>query len=82
MTVFVGNLPFATTKEEIEKLFEKYKLKNVVCVQARGFAFIDSLSAEDEAAMIKDNQAFEHGGRKLIVTKAREKPKRRKRRRR
>ena len=76
MTVFMGNLPFITTKEELEDQFKVYKLTKVAVVKDRGFAFID---AEDEDRMIADHQKLDIGGRRIIVAKARNKPQRRRR---
>ena len=75
MTVFVGNLPFTLTEEEVSEHFKAYKPTKVAFVQERGFAFVD---VEDEERMIKELKSLNIGGRNIIVTKARDKKRRRK----
>lgn len=78
MTIYVGNLSYKATSEDIEKLFAEYgPVKSVVVPsdretgRARGFAFVEMLSdAEEETAISKLNSA-EWMGRQLRVNKAR-----------
>jgi RNA recognition motif-containing protein len=74
--LYVGNLPFSATEEEIRSLFSQYgEVQSVQIVsdrdtgRPRGFAFVEMDNA-DEAIRALDNQAF--GGRNLTVNIARE----------
>ncbi|MBI4605946.1 MAG: RNA-binding protein [Planctomycetes bacterium] len=74
--LYVGNLPFTATEEELNGLFSQHG--QVVSVQIisdrdtgrpRGFAFVEMENAE-EAIRALDSQPF--GGRNLKVSLARE----------
>ena len=74
--LYVGNLPFSATEEEIRSLFSQYgEVQSVQIVsdrdtgRPRGFAFVEMQNA-DEAIRALDNQAF--GGRNHKVNIARE----------
>ena len=74
--LYVGNLPFSATEEELRSLFSQYGEVQSVSIVAdresgrpRGFAFVEMENA-DEAIKNLDNQAF--GGRNLKVNIARE----------
>jgi len=75
--VFVGNLEFSTTKDELETLFAE--AGSVVDVflpsdratgRPRGFAFVEYSSEEEAAAAIKKFDGYEMGGRSLRVNAA------------
>lgn len=79
--LYVGNLPYKTTDEELNALFSQVgKVENVRVMRdmatgrARGFAFVDM--ADDETAKKAVGQF--HGqpldGRPLVVNEARPKP--------
>jgi RNA recognition motif-containing protein len=76
--LYVGNLPHATTEDELKSLFETYG--NVVSVQiiidrmsgrSKGFGFAE-MSSDDEAdAAISALNGKDFGGRPLTVNEAR-----------
>mgnify|MGYP002403445159 CR=1 FL=1 len=76
--LYVGNLPFATTAQELEALFAQAGTVSVVEIifdkftgRSRGFAFVTMSSpAEAQAAVEKFNN-HELGGRKMGVNIAR-----------
>lgn len=77
--LYVGNLPFSSTEEEIREAFEKHGTVSSVNVitdrepgRPRGFAFVEmeDASAADEAIRALDGTAF--GGRNLRVNVAQE----------
>jgi len=79
--VFVGNLNFDTTAEEVEALFAQAGEVVGVSVptdrmtgRPRGFAFVEYTKAEDAAAAIEKFSGYELGGRKLRVDEAGERP--------
>jgi cold-inducible RNA-binding protein len=79
-SVFVGNLPFQASKEDIQKLFEGYgtvvkvSLKKKSSGDPRGFGFVemaDDLQAEAAISALHDKDFM---GRILSVTLKREAP--------
>ena len=81
--IYVGNLDFRTTEEELRQLFEGYGTVERVNMirdrdtgQPRGFAFVEMTNdAEAEKAVAGTNGA-NLGGRNLNVSEARPKPER------
>ena len=79
-TIYVGNLPFSATEEEIRGLFEKHgKVESVKLIndretgRPRGFAFVDMSSTDAQTAIAQLN-GFNMGGRPLCVNEAQERP--------
>ena len=79
--VFVGNLSFQTTEEELRQLFsESGEIVSVsmptdrMSGRPRGFAFIEFTSDEAAAAAIQKFNDHELGGRNLRVNEATERP--------
>ena len=75
--LYVGNLPFSTTQDELSGLFERFGSVASAAVimdretgRSRGFGFIemDEASAADEAIRELDGSDF--GGRSLRVNEA------------
>ncbi len=76
--IYVGNLNYRTTEEELRKLFEPYGTVDRVSIpldsvtgNSRGFAFVEM---QDEAAAreaIRGLNGSELRGRTLLVNKAR-----------
>ncbi len=78
--LYVGNLPFSATEDELRSLFEHHGTIASVNVimdretgRARGFAFVEmeEASAADEAMRALDGS--EMGGRSLKVNEAQDK---------
>ena len=75
-SIYVGNLPWSTTEDEVQALFAEYgKVLSVKLVsdretgRARGFGFVEMDDAEAQAAIeALDNHNF--GGRTLRVNEA------------
>ena len=81
--VFVGNLPFRASKEEIEQLFSQAgTLRDVFLPtdretgRPRGFAFVEFESDEAAAQAIEKFNGHELGGRALRVNAAEDRPRR------
>jgi RNA recognition motif-containing protein len=79
-TIYVGNLPFSATEEEVRGLFEKHgKVESVKLItdretgRPRGFGFVDMASADAQTA-IQQMNGFQMGGRPLRVNEAQERP--------
>jgi RNA recognition motif-containing protein len=77
MNIYVGNLPHASTDDELREAFESYGsvksatiIKDKITGRSRGFGFVEmSDRAEAEAAIAALNGA-EFGGRDLTVNEA------------
>src|SRR5689334_24939983 len=79
--VFVGNLNFRTTKEEVEGLFSQsgtisdvYFPMDRETGRPRGFAFVTFSTDEEAAAAIEKFNGYEMSGRALRVNAAEERP--------
>jgi len=77
MNIFVGNLPFTTTEEELALLFHPYGIINRVRIvqdeatgYSRGFGFVEMPDASEAQAAIDGLQGTTLGGRALTVTQA------------
>ncbi len=69
-TLYVGNIPYSATEEELVAAFAPYGGKNPRIIEGRGFAFVDVEGDQLEAA-IADKHNAEMGGRRLTVNEAR-----------
>ena len=73
--IYVGNLPFSATREEVEELFSAYGTVETVNLitdretgRLRGFGFVEMTDGADEAIAALDK--YELGGRPLTVNLA------------
>jgi len=80
--LYVGNLPFSATDEEVTQLFSQHGTVHSVALindretgRPRGFGFVEM---DDDAAMaaIQALDGQEMGGRALRVNEAQERPRR------
>ncbi len=74
--LYVGNLPYETTDQDLTELFSQYGVvvKAQVIIdretgRSRGFGFVEMSSGADEA--IHAVNGAEYGGRRLTVNEAR-----------
>src|SRR5258705_4600155 len=79
--LYVGNLPYSATEEQLTELFSRAgKVDNVRVMRdmatgrARGFAFVEMASDEDAQKAITDFHEHQMEGRALVVNEARPKP--------
>jgi len=79
--VFVGNLDFRTTKDEVQTLFSQIgAIKDVFFPtdresgRPRGFAFVEFQSEEDAQKAIERFNGYEFSGRALRVNPAEDRP--------
>ncbi len=79
--IFVGNLSFQTTQEDLTSAFAQYgnvERVNIVTDrdtgQARGFAFVEMTERRDAETAIAQLNGAELNGRALNVNEARPKP--------
>jgi RNA recognition motif-containing protein len=76
--LYVGNLPFTTTAQELQDLFTDAGAVSAVDLifdkftgRSRGFAFVNMASPEDAQRVIQKFHGFDMGGRALTVNEAR-----------
>lgn len=81
--IFVGNLDFNTSEEELRKLFEAYGAVERISIltdretgRSRGFGFVEMANAEDGEKAIAALNGSQVGGRKINVNEARPKTER------
>ena len=79
--IFVGNLSFNTTEDELRRAFEPYGLDRVSILtdretgRSRGFAFVEMANAEEGKRPSRDSTA-QLSGRTINVNEARPKAER------
>jgi len=81
--IFVGNLDFNTSEDELRQLFEAHGQVDRVSImtdretgRSRGFGFVEMVNAEDGDKAIAALNGTQVGGRKLNVNEARPKTER------
>jgi RNA recognition motif-containing protein len=80
MTIYIGNLSYQATEEDIREVFSEYGTVQRVVLptdretgRMRGFAFVEMSSEGDEDKAIADLDEAEWMGRQLKVNKAKPK---------
>jgi cold-inducible RNA-binding protein len=75
--LYVGNLPYTTTEQDLEALFagagaveSVNVMRDMATGRARGFAFVEMASDEDAAQAITMLNDRDFGGRNLTVNEA------------
>jgi cold-inducible RNA-binding protein len=78
--LYVGNLPYSATEDELQQLFEGAGqvesvnvMRDMATGRARGFAFVEMASEEDAQNAIRMLGNHSMGGRTLTVNEARPK---------
>ncbi|MGD1917810.1 MAG: RNA recognition motif domain-containing protein [Pleurocapsa sp.] len=78
MSIYVGNLSYEVTKEDLTTVFEEYGTVSRVSLptdretnRPRGFGFVEMGSEEEETKAIESLDGAEWMGRELRVNKAR-----------
>ena len=81
--VYVGNMSYSTTSDNVKELFEKFgKITSVKLItdfntgQSKGFAFVEMETETDAQNAIKSLNGMEVNGRQIVVSEAREKKER------
>jgi RNA recognition motif-containing protein len=77
--LFVGNLPFSATQQELESLFSQAGTCESVAIitdrdtgRSRGFGFVEMSSDREAHAAIEQLNGHELGGRNITVDEAKE----------
>ena len=78
MNIFVGNLPFGTTDDELHEMFARFGeitratvIKDRVTGKSRGFGFVEMADDEMARAAIEGLNGSDMQGRALTVNEAR-----------
>jgi cold-inducible RNA-binding protein len=81
--LYVGNIPFNSTEQDLQDLFAAAGTVETVNVmrdmatgRARGFAFVEMATDEDAQKAIDQLHDQPFGGRNLVVNEARPRPQR------
>jgi cold-inducible RNA-binding protein len=69
-SLYVGNLPYSVTEDELRTMFEPYgPIEEVRVIQNKGFAFVD-VPQENVEAAIEATNGKDMGGRTVTVNEA------------
>jgi RNA recognition motif-containing protein len=78
MKIYVGNMPYGVTEEDLKQSFSAFGeatsvsiIKDKMSGQSKGFGFVEMASAEQGQAAISGMNGKELKGRKLNVNEAR-----------
>ncbi|HYR46477.1 MAG TPA: RNA-binding protein [Thermoanaerobaculia bacterium] len=81
MKLYVGNLPYNTSEEDLRTLFSQHGTVESVAVitdretgRSKGFGFVEFADDNEARAAISGLSGQEFGGRALTVNEARPKP--------
>lgn len=77
MNIYVGNLPHATTENELRQVFEAHGnvssaaiIKDKFTGDSRGFGFVEMPNRQEAQAAISDLNGKDLGGRAMTVNEA------------
>ncbi len=83
MRIYVGNLPYSVTDEDLRDVFGEYGelasaevIKDKFSGQSKGFGFVDMPNSSQATVAIKALHETDLKGRKLTVNEARPRPER------
>lgn len=78
MNIYVGNLSFNTTEDDLRKAFAEYGeitsiniIKDKYSGESRGFGFVEMASNDEAREALNNLNGAELGGRNLKVSEAR-----------
>lgn len=72
--LYVGNLPYSVTSEQLRELFAQYgEVVSVNVIEQRGFAFVEMSDKGDAVKAKEELNETEFNGRNIIVNEARPK---------
>jgi RNA recognition motif-containing protein len=79
--LYVGNLPYSATEDQLTELFSRAGkvdsvrvMRDMATGRARGFAFVEMGSDDDAQKAISEFHEHQMDGRALVVNEARPKP--------
>jgi RNA recognition motif-containing protein len=78
MNIYVGNLPFRSTTDDLERMFGEYGSVDSAAIitdrdtgRSRGFGFVEMGNDQEAQKAIDELNGFEMDGRPLTVNQAR-----------
>ena len=78
MNIYVGNLPFRSTTDDLERLFGEYGQVDSAAIitdrdtgRSRGFGFVEMGNDQEAQRAIDELNGYELDGRPLTVNQAR-----------
>ncbi len=78
MNIYVGNLPYSTTRDELRDLFAAFGEVSAARVvtdresgRSKGFGFVEMPNEAEANAAVAEMNGKEIGGRKVVVNEAR-----------
>ena len=75
-SLYVGNLPYRTSEDELREIFEPFgPIAEIRVIENKGFGFVD-IPEENMDAAIEATNGKDIGGRTLTVNEARPRPER------
>jgi len=79
--LYVGNLPYSATEDQLTDLFSRAGqvdnvrvMRDMATGRARGFAFVEMASDDDAQKAVSQLNDYQMDGRPLVVNEARPKP--------
>jgi RNA recognition motif-containing protein len=77
--LFVGNIPYSTTEQDLKTLFERSgaKVESVRVItdfdtgRSKGYAFVEMATGDEADRAIKDLNNYNLNGRSIVVNEAR-----------
>jgi RNA recognition motif-containing protein len=79
--LYVGNLPYSATEDQLTELFSRAGkvdsvrvMRDMATGRARGFAFVEMGTDEDAQKAVTEFHEYRMEGRALVVNEARPKP--------
>ena len=79
--LYVGNLPYSATEDQLTDLFSRAGqvdnvrvMRDMATGRARGFAFVEMASDDDAQKAVSQLNDYQMEGRPLVVNEARPKP--------
>lgn len=76
--LFVGNIPYSTTEQDLQSLFEQSgKVESVRIItdldsgRSKGYAFVEMATPEEADSAVKRLNNFNLNGRPIVVSEAR-----------
>lgn len=84
MKLYIGNIPYATSEEELKELFSEFSsiisckiIMDFDSGRSKGFGFIEFESDDEANQAIEKFNGYDLNGKKLVVNEARPQEKKR-----
>ncbi len=69
--LYVGNLVYGVTREELEELFSQHgEVHHIQLIEGKGFAFLEMSNQSEAEKAKKELNGFDYNGRSLFVDEA------------